>query len=58
MIVPDNGYKLVYDDGKEDFEISGFVIVNVNRISSFGDYKVLEDIEEEADRGETDVSDI
>ena len=42
MIVPDGEYKLRYADKDNTFDISGFALININVIDTFGNYIAVE----------------
>ena len=44
MIEPDSGYKLIYHDNENAYDVSGFALVNVNVINIFDNYVAIEDI--------------
>lgn len=44
MIEPESGYKLRYMDNENTYDVSGFVLVNVNVINIFDNYIAIEDI--------------
>ncbi len=43
MVEPENGYKLRYNDGKDSYDISGFALVNVRSLDTFGCYVAVEE---------------
>ena len=42
MIEPESGYKLRYADGEDNYDISGFALVNVNAIDTIDCYMAVE----------------
>ena len=42
MLVPDDGYKLRYADKDNTFDVSGFALININAIDTFGNYTAVE----------------
>ena len=47
MIEPDIGYKLIYHDNENTYDVSGFALVNVNVINTFDNYTAIEDTEDD-----------
>ena len=47
MIEPDSGYKLIYHDNENEYDVSGFALVNVNVINTFDNYTAIEDTEDD-----------
>ena len=47
MIDPDSGYKLRYADDNCSYDVSGFVLVNINVINTFDNYTAIEDTEDD-----------
>lgn len=42
MIEPESGYKLRYADGEDNYDISGFALINVNAIDTIDCYTAVE----------------
>lgn len=47
MIEPESGYKLRYTDDSSSYDVSGFVLINVNVINTFDNYTAIEDTEDD-----------
>lgn len=47
MIEPDSGYKLIYHDNENAYDVSGFALINVNVINTFDNYTAIEDTEDD-----------
>ena len=42
MLVPDSGYKLRYTDNENIYDVSGFVLINVNAIDTLNNYAAVD----------------
>lgn len=47
MIEPESGYKLRYTDNENTYDVSGFVLVNINMIDIFDSYTAIEDTKDD-----------
>lgn len=47
MIEPESGYKLRYADGEDNYDISGFALINVNAIDTIDCYMAVEYTEDD-----------